>query len=794
MRWSYFRHTSFHHQLTVVLTAGVLGLALFSSLMNSWEASRRMKEYLVEQGLRITENLARQSTLTLLYHSAENAKEAMATTLMFPDVLYVEITDGAHRFRVTKAKEGWIPPRQPVAMKHPISRIILEQETSEQWRFAAPVYGGQAEDSPFDVQERKPQLLGYVHVVLGKGTLDRLVLSLLLGNLAITFSFAVILLWVMHRLAQRMTHPLNVLSSLMGRAEAGELRMRAIPEGPKDLIEMATAFNTMMDVLEAREEELKRSRDDAVRLALIKTQFASTVSHEVRTPLNGVIGMLELLKEMELAKNQQEYVEVAWRSAHSLLQLINDILDFSKMEAGKLILEETNFDFRELIEEVIELFSKQAQQKGLELGYLMDANVPEGLKCDAMRLRQVLTNLMGNALKFTENGEVAMFISCIEGGGEYFDLRVEVRDTGIGIKEESAQHIFESFAQADKSTTRKYGGTGLGLAICKQLVELMNGEIGVRPAQGERGTVFWFTIRCRASDRNVLLSAPPRDPTLSGVRVLIVEESRVIRNFLEHSLTSYGMSCQAVHNGFEALAELSQAHHDGAAYHLVIMDSNVTAQENLHLATCIRADSRLKARILILNRDVLPARRLSLMGDGYLGKPLRLKRLLEVIKYLLLDKQDNYEEKLAALVSQPQPQPQPEARETPSPEKKYCVLVTDDNAVNRMVAAGMLAKHNCHCEFANNGFEAIEAVKKTRFDLILMDCNMPDMDGYEATIHIRRFEETIGRRTPIVALTANVQEGDAEKCLAVGMDDYLPKPLTLNILRPKLEHWLPLEA
>lgn len=783
---NFLRSTGFRRQLTVIVTAAILGLALFSSLMNSWEASRRMRGYLVEQGVQISENLARQSILALLYHSPENAREGVATTLAFPDVLQVDITDAAHKVLLSQAKPGTpVPNAQPSRAPVAVAQAMLESETDEAWQFGAPVYGGQAEDaSPFEVRDRKPQLLGYVHVQLGKGTLNRLAASLLVGNLVITLSFALILLGVMRLLVRHMIRPLNALSDVMRRAEGGESGMRVVPGGPRDIIDMGLAFNKMMAVLEEREAELKQSRDEAIRAALTKAQFAATVSHEVRTPLNGVVGMLDMLKEMRLTKRQQECVDVAWNSSQALITLINDILDFSKMEAGKLELEEIDFSLRKLVEEILELLAKSAQQKGLEIGYLMDADVPDRIKGDALRLRQVLINLVGNAVKFTERGEVAVRISRAE-NDDGFGLRFEVIDTGIGMSEEAVQHVFESFVQADRSTTRKYGGTGLGLAICRQLVELMDGQIGVASQRG-RGTTFWFSVRCK---RGTPVQASAEDEIFQGLRVLVVDESEIVRSFLEQNLSQHGMHCRLAHNGTDAVAEIKRAELERNPYRLVIMDIGAADERGGDLARRIHGEAVPAPRLLILDRYGSPSGSIGTATEAILGKPLRLARLLVVIRDLMTDKQKQHVPHSGDVPSQLTP-----LHPAPASGKEFRVLVAEDNRTNQMVAAGMLAMNGCHCEFAGNGREAIEAAHSRRFDLILMDCSMPEMDGYEATAHIRNFEEPLGRRTPIVAMTANTQRGDAEKCLSAGMDDYLAKPITLVELRQKLDRWLVREA
>ena len=771
---TYLSRTGFRRQLTITVSAAILGLALFSSLMNSWEASRRMEGYLVEQGQRVTENLALQSVLALLYHSPENVREGVNTTLAFPDVLQVEIADTSNQILLSQVKAGIAQAPQQQRTNSPVLRATLIGESSSEWHFKAPVVSGQAEPSPFDMQERQPQLLGYVHVVIGKGTLNKLITSLLIGNLAITLSFAAILLGIMRLLARHMIRPLNALSKLMGRAEAGESGMRAVPSGPRDIVDMAHAFNKMMDVMEEREAELKQSRDSALRTALMKTQFAATVSHEVRTPLNGVVGMLDMLKEMRLTKRQQECVDVAWNSSRALIDLINDILDFSKMEAGKLELEEIEFDLRRLVEEVIELLARQAAQKGLEIGYLIAPDVPERVRGDSLRLRQVLLNLIGNAVKFTERGEVAVRI--LRATDMEYGLRFEISDTGIGMSDDAVAHIFESFAQADRSTTRKYGGTGLGLAICKQLVVLMKGEIGVASERG-RGSTFWFTASCSVAASTAL---PADNRALQGVRVLVVDESDIGRAFIEQNLARCGMYCHAAADGSEALAELMRARQAGSAYDLIIMDVDVVDERGTDLVRRLRAemDDSLP-RILVLDRYGTP------MGSGtpgtdlHISKPLRLDRLMEAVRRLLPGEQT------AAAAFAPVP-----PASAHGATKEFRVLVAEDNRTNQMVAAGMLTMNSCECEFAANGIEAVDAARNKRFDLILMDCSMPEMDGYEATAHIRNFEEPLGRRTPIVAMTANTQQGDAEKCLASGMDDYLAKPITLVELRQKLERWL----
>ena len=766
----YLRRTGFRRQLTVILSGAVICLALFSSLMNSWEASTRMRDYFVAQGQRVAENLARQSTLALLFHSPENAREVVATTLTFPDVEGLQISDTKHQVVLAQTRPG--ARLDAAGARATPERASLVGENANAWWFGAPVYGGQAEPSPFELTERAPQLIGYVHVRIGKGTLQRLTLSLLLGNLAITLSFAVILLLALRLLTRHMIRPLHALSALMRRAEAGESGMRAQPAGPRDLIQMASAFNQMMNVLEQREAELKESRDAALSLAQVKAQFAATVSHEVRTPLNGVVGMLDMLKEMGLNRRQQECVDVAWNASRTLIDLINNVLDFSKMEAGKVTLEETDFALRPLLEEVLELVAPQAQQKDLALGYLCQPDVPERLSGDALRLRQILINLLGNAVKFTERGEVSLRVG-LDPTAE-FGLCCAVRDSGIGMTPEVQRHLFESFVQPDPSTTRRYGGTGLGLAICRQLVGLLGGgAIGVASAPGA-GTTFTFTVRCRPAAQQ----PAPRVHSLPGARVMLLGASGIVRDFVHQTLARHALSCFAAQDGAAALAELRAAAAAGAPYRALLFD----AQAEAALAQQIAALAPTLPLLLLAGYGAAPAG-----AHATLRKPLRRDDLLDALDALLAGPS------LPATCPATATAPAAGARAACA-TGPYRVLVAEDNRTNQMVAGGMLALNDCVCEFAANGLEAVEAAQRGGFDLILMDCSMPEMDGYEATAHIRAAEQTLGRRTPLLAMTANTQRGDAEKCLAAGMDDYLAKPITLAELRRKLEKWLPRAA
>src|SRR5471032_1184365 len=466
---------------------------------------------------------------------------------------------------------------------------------------------------------------------------------------------------------------------------------------------------------------------------------------------------------------------------HFLDQLAQVELVLFQGQLAGFHLGEIEFDLRKLVEEVIDLVARPAQQKGIDVGYLLAPGTPERVSGDSLRLRQILINLLGNAVKFTERGEVALHVQAAElaaAAGEHADdkdgaatrhgLRFAVRDTGIGISEPAQRQLFVSFAQSEPSTTRRYGGTGLGLAICKQLVGLLGGDIGVSSTPGF-GTSFVFTIGCTP-----VSTAPPHDAGLSGVRVLAVDNSAIVRAFLQDLLTRHGALHHVGASGDMALAELKHADAAGHPYQLVILDVAAIDERGADLASRIEA-SGLTPHLLLLDRHGRHGGG-SVSGHATLGKPLRQDRLLAALRELLAGRRHTETARLPGAAA---------------PGRLYRVLVAEDNRTNQMVAAAMLAMHGCQCEFAFNGREAVDAAQRQRYDLILMDCSMPEMDGYEATAHIRAAEEALGRRTPLVAMTANTQRGDAEKCLAAGMDDYLAKPITLIELRHKLDKWLP---